>query len=674
MCNPSVSFTTRISPDLNPHFAFFLSLLLFLPSTLLSFLSPRPFSFSSPGALRAFVCCNMKRSGHTPPLAPSHGLPTPPDSPRKRRNFLRRSEDTEGYLSIEEYLYRCDPYRSTSITEPWPYPVVSQPASPAIVQKVEACKSAVLNILSEHNFPNTRPHLNFLVDDITKPGYPLGHQPITVLRLIYLRVESPPKRLGPTKDAVYNLIRQRGILNVHVEIVFLDKCFRPSLFTVDKNDPTVAAYANVKYPIMRTVNAKLGTEWNLLGLFNVGLTKAATTRSITVFVNSPTTTPDPGGLSMADSMREDGVPGPGTSIGVLPERGGGTLGLFVKLHMEKKIIKGALTNFHVVRPPSCADASTVDRANRFGSSIYTPDSTRVDVSYFAEKDKDATDHALERRIQRFTQTLRKASEEKETREVAGMRVNQGVLFDINAAQGTIASSQRKLAVVRRMPLNLGKVLVSSGRALLDDRIADWAIIGLNLEPFQGESSNLVNRMPHVTPSQKEYRQPFGQWVVAMEGRPIEAFGDLEAGEWYCKVGRTTGVTAGMCNGISTYCNWPDSGNRARFHKDRQQVPVEDGITEEWAIMSESRCPERENVQVEFAKKGDSGSAVLNRLGDACGLVYGSSWGLCGHNSNQSAGLCTTMSNVCRWVEEKTTPKDDQGNPTGPGGVLSLPQA
>ena len=44
-------------------------------------------------------------------------------SPWKIRKTLRDSEDTDGDLFIEDFLYRLDPYRATNSPIPLPYPV-----------------------------------------------------------------------------------------------------------------------------------------------------------------------------------------------------------------------------------------------------------------------------------------------------------------------------------------------------------------------------------------------------------------------------------------------------------------------------------------------------------------------------------------------------------------------
>lgn len=59
-------------------------------------------------------------------------------TPESPRDIPSESEDIKGDLSIEEYIYHRDPYRSTTIKEPWPYPITCNPASSEITERVEA--------------------------------------------------------------------------------------------------------------------------------------------------------------------------------------------------------------------------------------------------------------------------------------------------------------------------------------------------------------------------------------------------------------------------------------------------------------------------------------------------------------------------------------------------------
>ncbi|KAJ6096277.1 hypothetical protein N7486_007023 [Penicillium sp. IBT 16267x] len=56
------------------------------------------------------------------PVIP-HAAQGPSNAPRKRRRYLRDSEDAEGEMSLENYIAACDPFRSISMVDPLPYPI-----------------------------------------------------------------------------------------------------------------------------------------------------------------------------------------------------------------------------------------------------------------------------------------------------------------------------------------------------------------------------------------------------------------------------------------------------------------------------------------------------------------------------------------------------------------------
>ncbi|KAI9368745.1 hypothetical protein BJX61DRAFT_522498 [Aspergillus egyptiacus] len=619
-------------------------------------------------------------------------------SPMDRRKRLLESDETKGELSIEDYLHRSEPFRTTTTTVPWPYPLTATAASPDIIAQVEVHRNEIVAILRDEGYP-TDHHLFWLrVEDVSKPEYPMGNRPETMLRLTWMEAPYTPLRLEPAKDAIVQLMRQKGIEDVGVEIVFLDRCFRPSMFSIESTHPAVAVYGAVRRNVLNVVSRNLQSEWRMLSLFRLGLTRdeSTSTPTIVVFVNpftvrdwaalaveiklqlppddpvsmqieveflpgfiselataqpEPRPKPTHDGIPLPYSMTADGVPLPGTSITAMTERGGGSLGPFVTLTNGDRSWRCALTNHHVVRPP-------------LGTSPSATNGTRYDVAWFAPKDAETTRWYLEANLTNAKKELEAAEEERAVLEACDQKVPARVSKTIDGCMETISDAERKLAVVRQMPIKLGETLASSGRTIADNKIADWALIELDAETLKGDSSNHVNKMPFIPTTLRSFDPtiPGSTSRPCEEGEVLTEFGTLREGSWYCKTGRTTHLTAGICNGVSTYCNW-STENRQRWSKDcssRQLLVDEDGITEEWAITAGGVGPNPKRQDI-FCDAGDSGAGIIDVKGRVCGLLYGGITSLCGRSQDQVSGLCSSMDDVRRWVEEKV-----------PGATLSLP--
>jgi hypothetical protein len=67
-------------------------------------------------------------------------------------------------------------------------------------------------------------------------------------------------------------------------------------------------------------------------------------------------------------------------------------------------------------------------------------------------------------------------------------------------------------------------------------------------------------------------------IPVPEGAPLSEFGDLEKDQYYLKIGRSTGVTAGICHGALACCNWKGK-DRVRYQHDGQQVELSSNVTE-----------------------------------------------------------------------------------------------
>ena len=103
-------------------------------------------------------------------------------------------------------------------------------------------------------------------------------------------------------------------------------------------------------------------------------------------------------------------------------------------------------------------------------------------------------------------------------------------------------------------------------------------------------------------------------------------------------------------------------------------------TEELVIMNRV-TGQAVHEQSDFCQLGDSGSWLIDADGCVAGLLFGSISSSCGPpNKDQprtgfyvNAGLVTSMTEVQKSIRAWTTPRDSNGAPTGPPGILSLPQ-
>ena len=187
-----------------------------------------------------------------------------------------------------------------------------------------------------------------------------------------------------------------------------------------------------------------------------------------------------------------------------------------------------------------------------------------------------------------------------------------------------------------MPMRLDKVCVSFGKSLID---------------FEDNFPPQKNVMPHIPPNVRPDKYHSDEGPVVPKGTHLDEFGTLRKGSWYCKVGRSTGFTAGICNGLSAQCQWP-SADRIRYDEKGNEVALKEGITKEYIISTETEAAAGREQDI-FCKSGDSGSGIIASNGLICGLLYGAATGLCGMRPDTVCGLCTPMPDIQGWVAAKT---------------------
>ncbi|OJJ79259.1 uncharacterized protein ASPGLDRAFT_137340 [Aspergillus glaucus CBS 516.65] len=597
-------------------------------------------------------------------------LPTPPDSPRKRRQQLRESEEVSGMMQIEDYIYRTDSYRSTSMQHPPPLPYRTEPADRRTTEEVEALGTDIFAILETHGFPRARMTGMPVVQRLLKPGYP-SYNPTTVLRIVYRDIRLP-RPMGPAKDELLDLLRRSGIANVEVEILDIEKTFRPSLFAISATAPEVREYESSKAKMIEVLENTLRGAWKTMCMYQFGQNKRKSSPTVVITVDPrarcnwhklmlelrevqpmvshlpveflPGGLGDLAGNSQFDSMQDYGIAQVGESITVAGEQGGGTLGLFAHLTYGETTYWGFLTNFHVVRPAKSAEADVINRANRHGSSLHIDDGTRCQVVRFAPKDITETVLDGQQRAEELKAELRGLHQRKYYLELKNTPIPRDINTSTTEYEKLLARYERRLGVAATMPTGIGRVLLSSGATMWNNRVGDWAFVQM----FEN-----ITYQPFTFPTIPSPQKP-SRGLNYQEGMPLAGFGEMKANEWYFKVGKSTGLTSGVCNGVQVSCRW-NAGDSVRHDMSGNQLIVEPKVTEEFVILSEVG----DHVQTDFCKPGDSGSVLINRWGRVCGLLYGSTYTYAGIDLNVYAGLAMTMPDVKETIKLKSRNNDGQ---------------
>ncbi|PGH14347.1 hypothetical protein AJ80_05937 [Polytolypa hystricis UAMH7299] len=170
-----------------------------------------------------------------------------PPSPHKRRHVLWESEDTQGEMSIERYLYASDPFRPTTHPVPFPFPLHLSPSADQSI--LHHHRLEIIELVSSHGFSQP----GIFVEDVTKPNYPGGDIPLKTLLILF---HVPEQRIGNfrnARDSLREFLMRHGYNDTHVEIVHQFLCFHPSMFAIDPNHPTANVYKSAKHDILELV-------------------------------------------------------------------------------------------------------------------------------------------------------------------------------------------------------------------------------------------------------------------------------------------------------------------------------------------------------------------------------------------------------------------------------------
>ena len=632
------------------------------------------------GDLRAYRLLPPPGAPQTPPTSPQRALT---GSPNKRRRLLQLTDDNEGEMSIEAFIYRSDDYRSSTTRVPLPLPLCLEKPRAPISDLLNSDSKLRADIFAQLDLHFVYPHVvEFFLQ--SKPGYP-GKRDLEVLAL-HIQVDMPDdasrQEWSQAKRAVQSLLEDYGLNDAEVEIWDPTRCYEPVLLHVHPNDPYIALYESVRYQIVLHVNMELGRSWNSMCLYKVRPNKkvASTTYDIVITVDAlthhdwaalraavlgildsvSTTREQPIGVhiipGITDSAPPSDVsqdrempgrsffenpvleknPGIGASIGVEGSLGGGTLGGYMTLSIAGETHRGFLTNSHVVAPPEDASAELKKRYDLFGVSLDDDllDPVRTNIHWMTIKDIDATKDDITRQRESLLDTAKELE--------ATINAYREIGRDHHAQERRLRAVAKRLdaivtatQVCSTMPRSMGRILFSSGRALsARGYILDTAFVKVpEADPVMWNHCLDRNRLPKSTAAGLFKKLPKdyccgtdGREDIYLEPSAITGIGPLVKGNWYFKIGRTTDITTGICHGTEAYVNM--GGTRSKYDTVGRRGEYEDvGFTTEYVILgSQTKGDEAAHP---FSDSGDLGSFIIDHNGQVVAQLFGFMKGHCG---------------------------------------------
>lgn len=166
---------------------------------------------------------------------------------------------------------------------------------------------------------------------------------------------------------------------------------------------------------------------------------------------------------------------------------------------------------------------------------------------------------------------------------------------------------------------------------------------------------------------------------------MRGFSDIVKGGWYFKVGRTSEITTGICNGTEATVKIEEE--RQDYDQHGQPTRYVHHDTSDNLIILNSPL-NGDGRQWEFCRGGDSGSLIIDTYGNCAGIMFGNITGFATKENSWRqdyvmAGQVTTMSAVLDSIRTKAALRrrvvgiNQEGReiaelqPGGPDGVLTL---
>ena len=502
-----------------------------------------------------------------------------------------------------------------------------------------------------------------------------------------------------------------------------DRHYRPSLFVIRSAHPAVELYRSARQEMLNKIIDTIGLGWSSLSLFKIGRTLDQAVPTVVVMVeshtiadwsqlkaaledilnpaqsNAPTElkqekdrrltveimpgragnsegeTESRGRSMFNDTSLLKAHPRPGTSIRIRGEEGVGSLGGGFRLMTSMGTTHhGFLTSAKVATPAFGTEADDPTAYETWGVPYNAERSPWYGtlLEYFSDIDIAASITDGNEKLQKLQ------ARRKDLVEAEASRNNERPSTDrqsaehkrlISSLDNTIRDYEDSLTHCNRMPYRLGFNILSSGQTLTaHSKTLDYAFV-------ETDSAYLTikNEVPDF---------PFPDHIsrTLKEKGTIDAFSRIEPDGWYFKVGRTTGVTCGLCNGVDSWVKPPQlyalvnrQGVPIEFRQDGRPVEVDvDGLplrddngnvipgegdakyqySSELVILSqmtiETGATETVTIQGGFCAPGDYGAMIVDENG-AAGLLWGGLSGGCGplgaDHINVGAGLVTDIKDI-----------------------------
>ncbi|MCJ1237652.1 hypothetical protein MMC14_005639 [Varicellaria rhodocarpa] len=577
-------------------------------------------------------------------------LPSPPMSPRKRREVQRGSEELEGELSLREYLMRMDVFRVTvPVTNPLPLPLNPLRDGHPLLESFAHIKDiASMSLLRR----------GVTCESIALYGSPAG-------RVLRISSNMPvTKEWSSTVREIHRELYVTGLQDITVEILNWEKVYRLKQYRIpdgDQEKMIVNGWKKAKEDIMALIDrrfAQSGQNWNTVCVFMCGRSQELSEPTIVITADAKTLL-DWSALSFAlqhtliknnffkfkvefavgnivPSKRFDVMTarGNGDSVGIVGDaRFDGTLGGFVRLTVESppQIRLCAVTCHHVTRLGNHQSKEFADVLPL--QPVGTNDPRATAMRSPAKTDYDETLSDEKELLARYEKNIATTEAEQERQDgfLAPYRERY-----LETERKNRDAAQSRIAMLESRMSRIGITIASSGfRLNRNNHKMDWALIEVSKERFQANSApdnlSVSSLAPEHRPQNREYNNGVNSLTKVRNVQP---------GDWVIMQGRTSGLTTG------------------EVHKMRMEIKdwkTRNPISTEIIVIATGK-PEARLRDV-FSEAGDSGAWIF----DADGVVVGQQ---IAHREpiDGSADLTvmSPISDVFRDIEEIT------------GGKISLP--